>query len=382
MKRAATLLCLSAIVVLVSGCARGLNGPALSTEPGPSPRPLDELAVNERRAILDRAQVWRPINTAALDLLAGPPGAGRFAFDAPVRCAFSYPEKPLSGVTPKFECEVAPGDVVKVKYGDNNGEVFAEVAASRLFWALGFGADRMYPVKVTCVNCPLDPHLVSTTEWHLGKPANLRTLVFDPATIERRFDGEPVEAKGFEGWSWRELEAVADNEVGATRAHIDALKLLAAFVQHVDSKPENQALVCTDATPRRDAQGNATCAQPLLIVKDLGSTFAAANKFAFPKMKLESWRSVPVWKDERRCQANLTSSLVGTLAHPEISESGRQFLAGRLQLLSDDQLLALFTAARVERRKDNIQGRQVTPDDWVRVFKEKRAAIVAHRCAT
>ena len=41
-------------------------------------------------------------------------------------------------MTPKFECEVTPGDVVKVKYGENNGEVFAEVAASRLFWALGF----------------------------------------------------------------------------------------------------------------------------------------------------------------------------------------------------------------------------------------------------
>lgn len=46
----------------------------------------------------------------------------------------------------------------------------------------------------------------------------------------------------FEGWSWRELEDIADNSVGAPRAQIDALKLLAAFIQHVDSKPSNQAL--------------------------------------------------------------------------------------------------------------------------------------------
>ena len=70
-------------------------------------------------------------------------------FDAMVACAFSYPDKPLTGVTPKFECDVVPGDVVKVKYGENNGEVFAEVVASRLFWALGFHRDRMYPVRVT-----------------------------------------------------------------------------------------------------------------------------------------------------------------------------------------------------------------------------------------
>jgi hypothetical protein len=382
-KQTAVLLCLSFFLVASSGaCARGLHGPALDTQPGAEPRALDELAVTERRAILDRAEVWRPVDTAALDLMTGPERPGRFAFDAPVTCTFHYPDKPITGVTPKFDCEVAPGDVVKVKYGENNGEVFAEVAATRLFWALGFGADRMYPVKVTCLNCPPDPYRVSGEEWRFGKPANLATRVFDPATIERKFDGDAVEVKGFEGWSWRELEEVADNEVGATRTHIDALKLLAAFVQHVDSKPENQALVCTDAKPRRDAAGNVTCERPLLIVKDLGSTFAAASKISFPKMKLESWRNVRIWKDERMCQANLTSSLLGTLAHPVISESGRRFLAERLQLLSDAQLHALFTTARVERRRDNIQGRQVTADDWVRVFKEKRAALVSHRCAT
>jgi hypothetical protein len=377
-----TPVVLSVVALTAVSCARGKYGPSIDTPMTPAPRPLDELTVNERRATLDRAQVWRAIDTARLDLLAGPGGKDAFAFDANVSCGFHFPDEPLSGVTPKFECEVGPKDVVKVKYGENNGEVFAEVAASRLFWALGFVADRMYPVKVTCRQCPANPHLVSTEEWSLGRPGNVSTRVFDPAAIERKFDGEEVEVPKFEGWSWQELEAVADNEVGATRAQIDALKLLAAFVQHVDSKPANQALVCADDAVGRDREGNETCARPLLMVKDLGSTFAAASKVSFPKMKLASWRRVEVWKDEQKCQANLTSSLVGTLAHPLISEAGRRFLADRLTLLSDKQLHDLFTAARVERRDEEIRGKPVTAADWVRAFKEKRDEIVHHRCPT
>ena len=375
---ASLVLALSA----ATACARGLYGPSVNTPVKDTPREIDELSVDERKTLLDRASVWRPIETARLDLLKGPDAADALPLDEQVTCTFAYPDKPLDGVTPKFECEVAPKDVVKVKYGADNGEVFAEVAGSRLFWALGFYADRMYPVKVVCVNCPKDPHRASAAEWHLGRPGNVSTHVFDPAAIERKFKGDEIEVPGFEGWSWLELEAVADNSAGATRAQIDALKLLAAFIQHVDSKPDNQALMCEDGAVRRDRQGNETCAQPILIVKDLGSSFAEASKINFEKMKLNSWESADIWRDEKGCQANLTSSFVGTLEHPVISEAGRQFLATRLSLLSDRQIRDLFTAARVERRGESIDGRPVTADDWARVFKAKRDQIVNHRCST
>jgi hypothetical protein len=378
-----TRLAATGLTLVVSlGCAAGAYGPSIETPVTQPPRDIDELTVDERRAMLDRAEVFRRVDTARLNLLAGPPGKQSFPFDASVTCEFSYPDEPLSGVTPKFECDLGDDDVVKVKYGANNGEVFAEVAATRLFWALGFVVDQMFPVSVTCVNCPADPHKASTAEWRLGKPGNVATRRYDPAVIERKFEGRAIEVPKFEGWSWRELEAVADNDVGATRAQIDALKLLAAFVQHVDSKPANQALVCAGEAVGHDRQGNATCSRPYLIVKDLGSSFAAAGKITFPKMKLESWRDVKVWKDEKSCQANLTSSFVGTLEHPRISESGRRFLAERLTLLTDAQLLDLFTAARVERRQDTVNGRPVTAADWVLVFKAKRDQIVNHRCQT
>ena len=373
---------LIALVIAVSagGCARGLYGPSVDTPVKPAPRKIDELTVEERLTMLDRAHVWRQIDTAKLDLLAGPRAADGFEFDTTVACSFAYPEEPLSGATPKFECELSPKDVVKVKFGEKNGEVYAEVASSRLFWALGFIADRMYPVKVTCLNCPPDPHRASTVDWSIGRPSNLATRVFDPAAIERKFDGKEIEVPKFKGWSWRELDEVADNGEGASRAHVDALKLLAAFIQHVDSKADNQAIMCADDDVGRDREGNATCARPLLMVKDLGSSFAAASKLRFAKMNLASWRSVDVWRNAPECRAQLTSSIIGTLANPSISEAGRKFLADRLSLLSDDQIRDLFTAARVERRQEKIDGRVVTVDDWVEVFKAKREQIVNRRC--
>lgn len=149
---------LGALVVILwaaMGCARGLHGPSIDSPITPAPRSIDDLTMGERRSMLDRAAVWQPVDPATLDLLAGPRGLGAFDFDAEVTCTFDYPDKPLGGATPKFDCALTPRDVVKVKYGLDNGEVYAEVAASRLFWALGFFADRMYPVKVTCPQLPL-----------------------------------------------------------------------------------------------------------------------------------------------------------------------------------------------------------------------------------
>ena len=370
----------SALLLAAAACASKADGPPLDTPVTPAPRPIDAVTIDDRARMLERVSVWRPIDTASADLLSGPPATNGFPFDADVACAFHYPEKPLTGVTPKFECEVVPGDAVKVKFGRDNGEVFAEVAATRLFWALGFFVDRMYPVRVTCLNCPQDPHRVSAAEWRLGKPGNVRTMRFDPAAIERKIEGDSIEVPDYEGWSWKELDAVAEHLSPAVRAQVDALKLLAVFVQHVDSKPEQQALVCADGKTAKDRSGNATCREPLLVVKDLGSTFGAGSKFNFEKMKLASWRSVPIWKDVPGCQGHLTRSLIGTLEHPIISEAGRRFLADRLSLLSDRQLRDLFTAARVEQRQDKIDGRQATVDDWVRVFKAKRDEIRNRRC--
>ena len=63
-----------------------------------------------------------------------------------------------------------------MKYGRYNGEVYAEVAATRLLWALGFPADRNYPVRVVCAGCSEDP-----ARRREDKRA---PVVFDPATVK------------------------------------------------------------------------------------------------------------------------------------------------------------------------------------------------------
>ena len=74
-----------------------------------------------------------------------------------VRCR--YLDGPARGTTAKFDCVLADGEVVKVKYG-HTGEIQAEIAASRLLTALGFGADRMYLVpRLRCYGCVRTPVL-------------------------------------------------------------------------------------------------------------------------------------------------------------------------------------------------------------------------------
>ena len=169
-----------------------------------------------------------------MDLKAGPQGQGAFPLNEMVTC--DYVEAKSSGNSPKFDCAISPGDVVKVKYGKANGEVQAEVLSTRLLWALGFGADRMYPVRVTCRGCSTDP-------------SNKRAPVsgeqfFDPAVIERKLTGHEIQTVNTPGWTWQELDLVDETQGGAPRAQRDALKLLAVFIQHSDSKQQQQRLLC------------------------------------------------------------------------------------------------------------------------------------------
>lgn len=373
-----------AFSLFLSACASGRFGPDPDTEAPKGPRTLKKLSVAERQALLQRAQVWQAIDTSSLNLVNGPvlPAAQRVGPQA--TCTFVFPDKPLTGMTPKFQCALKKDDEVKVKYGEKNGEVYAEVAASRLLWALGFKADTMQPTRVTCNGCPPDPFNTSGADWNSGSPTAVATRVYDPAIIERDVAGDPIETPGYEGWAWPELETASQRAGGATRAQIDAFKLLAVFIQHSDTKPDQQEIVCT-AGRRKDAKGNETCGSPWLVIKDVGGTFGKATLINNSKMKLDDWSSVNVWKDPKQCIGNLPRSLTGNLDDPKISEAGRRFLAERLNRLSDKQLRDLFTVSNVMKRGETTDGadgkkRPVTVDDWVRVFKKKRAEIAAARC--
>jgi hypothetical protein len=383
MKQIAGLVLLFSL--FLSGCATGRNGPPLSTKAPEGPHTLKKLSVEERQELLQRAHVWQAVNTSSLNLVRGPVLPDDLRIAPLTSCSFVYPDKPLTGNTPKFMCEMKEGDAAKVKYNEKNGEVYAEVAASRLLWALGFKADVMEPSVVTCRDCPPDPFAASAAEWREGKPKETATRTFDPAVIERPFEGRSIEVPGFEGWAWPELDQLSTRANNSLRAEIDAFKLLAVFIQHSDSKAEQQDLVCSEEPGRIDGQGNETCRSPWLVIKDLGTTFGKATRLNNSKMNLADWDSVPIWKDATQCVGDLPRSLTGSLDNPRIGEAGRSFLAQRLARLSDKQIRDLFTVSNVEKRGEMIAAadgtkRRVTVDDWVRVFKRKRSEIAGVHC--
>lgn len=199
-----------------------------------------------------------------------------------------HPDKPLTGDTPKFHCDLGKGDVVKIKYGEKNGEVYSEVAATRLLWALGFQSDVMYPARVTCRGCPADPFADSKDNWKKDHTPITGSTVFPIAAIERT-GGSAIETPGYEGWAWPELDMLRVSP--PQRAQLDALKLLAVFIQHSDSKPQQHELVCDDGAKRKQEDGGETCASAWLVIKDLGVTFGKATRLNNSKMVLADWSS-------------------------------------------------------------------------------------------
>ena len=301
-----------------------------------------------------------------MDLRAGPQGPGAFAPDEIVACEYS--NKQTSGRSPKFTCVKPPGDELKVKFGRDNGEVFAEVASSRLLWALGFVADRMYPVRVVCHGCP--PEIQGT----------------EVASIQRKAAGREMVSSDISGWEWPELDLVDPRAGGAPQAQRDALKLLAALIQHTDSKAEQQRLLCLDPPPRKEADPDETCQASVMMVHDLGLTFGRANLFnrnAIGSANLAQWSSAPVWTSATgTCVANIPRSQTGTLDNPLITEGGRTFLAGLLVKLTDAQLHDLFEVSRFPRRSTLTAASPDTSTvaQWVELFKKKRAEIVNRAC--
>ena len=94
--------------------------------------------------------------------------------------------------------------------------------------------------------------------------------VFDPAVIERKPKGREITSENGGGWAWPELDLVDEQQGGAPRAQRDALKLLAVFMQHTDSKGEQQRLVCLPDS----RAGASECARPFMMLHDAGLTMA------------------------------------------------------------------------------------------------------------
>ena len=361
---------------------------------------LPEPTKKQRLDDIRRARVWEETDVPAKDLYQGPAGRLPFAVDDEVACDFV--PKPMSGWTPKFTCRLKDGTIVKVKYDDGgrHKEVFGEVLGTRLFWALGFYADRMLPVHVTCRGCPeiswafVDARKKPTLD-HEGSiasfpaEARLGDHRFELAAIEEQIASETIQRKDKKGWKWKLLGDVDAARGGATIAEIDALKLLNAFVQNADNKAAQNRLACPETALEIDPERAVSCGTPIMYVSDLGSVFGHGGftTGGAGRVDYEGWKTRRVWRDGESCRARLSSVggifRTSTLKDPVISEAGRALLSAQLGALSDSQIGDLFRAARVEaldQKLDDGEGgtRTVTIDDWVALFKLKRSEITEH----
>ena len=326
---------------------------------------------------LARAAVWRrpavPIEQADLTRNPGDPEP----IDPARVLACKFLPRASSGTTPKFDCVLPDGEVVKVKYG-GSAELHAEVAASRLLAALGFGADRMDLLpRVRCFGCPYSPfrtyrvlELARVDRAYTSRIDYDHYVDFQWVSVERRFRASSVDAPGVEGWGFFELDRVDPARGGAPRAHVDALRLVAVLLHHWDNKAENQRLVCLD-DPKDE---NRECPHPFALLQDLGSTFGP-NKVNF-----ESWSTRPVF-DGAGCDVHMEDMPFGgaTFARVTIGEAGRRFLSERLSRLSDDQLRDLFTAARFPEYRGEGSSRRPA-EDWVRAFRKKADEVAGRTC--
>jgi hypothetical protein len=383
-KNATTLAAAGLLALTMAGCAA-----AIQADTGKL------LTPQQRLSVLRRAQIWAPTPIPSMDVTRGPDGG--FPPGADVAC--DYKETTFGGHSPKFGCVIPepPGtdakpekadaagkpddagkadkpdkpdkDVSKVRYGNDNGEIYAGVATTRLLWALGYGADGLYPVHVICKKCPAMTDGIDVDGSHER---------FNVAAIERPFAGHKIEAIGTQdGWAWREIDLVNEAAGGAPRAQRDGLKLLAVLLQHTDNKAEQQRLICRSKGHSRDELVN--CADPFMMIHDVGLTFGRANWLNHQdtgSTNFALWSTTPIWKDRAKCMGNLYGSHTGTLHDPVISEEGRAFLSGLLAQLTDAQLHDLFTVAMFDRKPHG--GAPI--DAWVTAFKAKRDEIAATKC--
>ncbi|MFN2499860.1 MAG: hypothetical protein ABR557_12305 [Pyrinomonadaceae bacterium] len=344
----------------------------------------------EARALAERtAKVFRQPDTGYDPVLGhnstsgpriGAPTVNSDGLAAPITCVANRKEVEGSGTTPKFYCSVAgvvdeDGELIRYKVKPHfkgqaldkrNGEVYGEFLSSRFSKALGFFADDEWVADVTCTDC--EKSLNTSFQGASFTP-------FQPAAGVELPLGHGIDVK----CNNKDSGAIAGSldrllQSGGDRAEIDAFKLWLAFIDHGDTKKDNQKFTCLDA--KKNADGTRMCkeGEAVYYVSDMGSTFGH-NSASEKKARLAAWKGKdPIKVDGGRCHT--TAKSVG---NTQISEAGRQLLASGLQrLLEAEQSNNLIT--RVFRASRNSE-RDQPAEQWTAEFVRKAKTIIDARCS-
>ena len=311
----------------------------------------------------------------------GAPAVNPDGLAAPFTCVANAKANEGTGTTPKFYCSVpgvvdGNGDLVRYKIkphfkgqamSKRNGEIYGEFLSSRFSKALGFFADDEWVADVTCPDC--EKSLTSKFQGTSFTP------VQPAAGIELPL-GHGIDVK----CDNKDSGAIASSlekllKSGGNRAEIDAFKLWLAFIDHGDTKADNQKFSCLDSSTNPDGTRMCKPDQAVYYVADMGSTFGFSSA-SEKKARLEAWKGKdPIKVDGGHCYT--TAKSVGDTA---ISEAGRQLLANGLQQLLDaeksDQLIT-----RVFRASRNGE-RDQPPEAWTAEFTRKAQTIINARCGS
>jgi hypothetical protein len=248
---------------------------------------------------------------------------------------FAYVKEDTGGTSPKFEVSDSTGEKWKAKMGP---ESQAEVAASRLLWAVGYSANENYyesEIKVPGAH----------TQQHRGR----KFIAGDDEVHGVRLQRNPPGEKKDGDWDWKKNPFVGTRE-------FNGLRVMMALLSNWDLKDDNNAVYDEKDEPSKKVYG----------VTDVGATFGSSGK-SFPDSKsknnLEMYRG-------RKFVAKVTDQSVDFnfptrpaivyyfFAPPFVLRSrhfywiGRhiprpdvQWIAGLLSQLSHDQVRDAFRAA-------------------------------------
>jgi hypothetical protein len=310
---------------------------------------------------------------------AGAPPVDSNGLALAITCVANKKEDEGTGTTPKFYCSVngvvdEDGDLVRYKVKPHfkgqsrdkrNGEIYGEFLSSRFSKALGFFADDEWVADVSCPDC----------EKSLNKGfQGAQFSAFQPAAGIELPLGRGIDANcnnkdtgGLED----SLETL--RKAGAPRAELDAFKLWLAFIDHGDTKTDNQKFSCLDS---KKEGGIRICkpGQAVYYVSDMGSTFGYSSA-SESKARLKNWKG----KDPIKVKDGHCTTTAKSVGNSEISEAGRQLLADGLQRLLDGEsasgmITKVFRASRNQERDE-------APEAWTAEFQRKARTIIEARCS-
>ena len=165
----------------------------------------------------------------------------------------TYGKEDNGGTSPKFEVTDSTGERWKAKMGP---ESQAEVAASRLLWAVGYSANENYYLSEIKV-------LGAHAQQHRGS-----NFISDDDEVHGvRLQRNPPGEKKDSDWDWKKNPFVGTRE-------FNGLRVMMALLSNWDLKDDNNAIY-----EERDKP-----AQKIYGVTDVGATFGSSGK-SFPDSK-------------------------------------------------------------------------------------------------